>query len=154
MVIQRWQSVLLLVSAVMMGLASFSTLAQISSPEFVFNFSALGVSTVGAPESGVEFVSRNWMILTLTLLGGLLSAIDIFLFRNLKLQMKVALVTLLVIITACVAIVAGVYQFAEGASVVWQQTCCAPLLALVAVIMAWQRMNADRKKIASSERFI
>lgn len=155
MVIQRWQSVLLLVAAVMMGLASFMTLAQVQAPDFTYNFTALGTSVAGEQTGALAptGVAHSWILFIVTLTGALLPLIDIFLYRNLRLQMRVALVSVLFAVTVCVMVGFGVYDFADGNPVNWNQMGCAPLLALVAEVMGWQRMNADRKRLASAERF-
>lgn len=154
MVIQRWQSVLLLVAAVMMGLASFSTLATIQSPDFTYQFSAMGFSYAGQATNGAPTgcAAYTWPLFTIMLTGGILPLIDIFLFNNLKLQMRIALVCVLFCITASAIAAAQAYTFADGGSVVWTQVACAPLLALVANVMAWQRMNSDKRKLRAADR--
>lgn len=154
MVIQRWQSVLLLVAAVMMGVASFATLAQINATDFTYLFSALGVKYAGIPTEGAPtgYVFDSWTLFVMGLASAILPFIAIFLFRNLKRQMRVVLISILFCLTF--AAIAGVsaYDFADGASVIWNQTVCAPLLALVAEVMAWQRINSDKNKILATDR--
>ncbi len=155
MVIQRWQSVLLLVAVVMMGLASFKTLATISATDFTYQFNALGFSYYGEATDGAPtgYAAHSWTLFIMTITSAILPLIDIFLYRNLRLQMRVALVSILFCITSCAIAVVHAYNFADGASVVWTQISCAPLLALVAEIMAWQRIGADKRKIAAADRF-
>ena len=155
MVIQRWQSVLLLVAVVMMGLGAFLPLAQIQAPAETYSFAALGISTVGQGDlPGPIEVQRSLPLFIVFLMGAILPLIDIFLFKTLSLQMKVCLISVLFSIAVCVALPMMVYMFADGSQVTWFQMACAPILALVAEIMAWQRMNADRRKMADSERFL
>lgn len=154
MVIQRWQSVLLLVAAVMMGLASFATLAQINSTDFTYLYSAVGVKYAGIPDADAPegWVFRSWTLFILSIASAILPFISIFLYKNLKKQMSTVLISILFCIT--VSAIAGVsaYTFATGASVDWTQVACAPLLALVAEVMAWQRIKSDKKKITDACR--
>lgn len=154
MVIQRWQSVLLLVAAVMMGLASFATLAQINSADYTYLYSALGVKYAGEATDGAltGWVYNSWTLFILSLAGTIIPFIAIFLFKNLKKQMRVVLISILFCITFSAIAGVSVYTFANGASVDWTQVVCAPILALVAEVMAWQRINSDRKKINDAYR--
>ena len=49
MVIQRWQSVLLLIVAALMGSFTFLSLGQIQMPEESLNFTTLGFEIEGIP---------------------------------------------------------------------------------------------------------
>lgn len=154
MVIQRWQSVLLLVAAVMMGLASFKTLAGIQATDFTYTFSALGFEYAGEATGGATtgWALRTWTLFIVTLTGTILPLIDIFLFKKLRLQMRLALVCVLFCITTCAIAGLSAYRFADGATVSWTQVACAPLLALVAEVMAWQRMASDKRKLSAADR--
>ncbi len=139
----------------MMGLASFSTLAQIQGTDYTFGVNALGYFYEGIPTGNAPsgYAANTWMLFILTVVGALLPLIDIFLFRNLRRQMSLAVVSMLFVVSAAAVAAVGTYGFADGATVVWTQLSCAPLIALVAEIMAWQRINSDRRKIEAADRF-
>ena len=82
MVIQRWQSVFLLLSAIMMGFFCYLPLAQ--QGEMVFR-----------PYDQVVYLTLNVLIV-------LLSMISIFLFKNLSRQKVVVKVNLLLIIASAI----------------------------------------------------
>lgn len=155
MVIQRWQSVLLLVAAVMMACFSFASLGQVQTEQFSLNFTALGFSyegeaTDGAPE--MCFLS-TWYFFIVSITTALLCLIDIFLYKNLALQKMVCAIAILFCI-ASAAIAAGIgYTAVEGYSVSWSSMALCPLLAVIACIMARNRMTRDQRLLRSTERF-
>ncbi len=154
MVIQRWQSVLLLVAVVMMGLFSFMSLGQVETSDFSFNFSALGLCPEGIPTSGEtpECIS-TWYLFAVSLLSGVLSLVAILTFRQYKLQKNLCLLTMLLICCViCLTAMIG-YNTIDEAGVSWSSIVCAPFISLIAVIMAEQRIVADHRKIMSVDRF-
>ena len=72
MVIQRWQSVLLLVAAVMMSLFTFITIGSIEKDGVVYSFDTLGLHT----SQGTA--CSTWAFFVLSLLSALLPLINIF----------------------------------------------------------------------------
>ena len=52
MVIQRWQSVLLLIAAVVMGCFTFMSLGQVQLPDYTCNFTTLGFDIEGIATDG------------------------------------------------------------------------------------------------------
>lgn len=153
MVIQRWQSVLLLVAAVMMGLFSFCSLATVNSLELgqIYNFTAMGFSQIG--DSAYEMVSfSTWYLFVMSLTTTVLLLIDIFLYRNLPLQKKVCLVSVLFIVATSVTAGALGYGALPAGEIDWSQMVCAPIIALIATIMAYQRMVKDHNMLKSVDR--
>lgn len=155
MVIQRWQSLLLLMAAVLMGCFTFFSLGQVTTTDYTFNFTSLGFSyegeaTDGAP-SGI-FLS-TWYFFILSLTTTLLLLIDIFLYKNLSLQKKVACICdMFIVASAAVGATLGYYAV-EGGTVSWSSVAiCCPILALFATILAWGRMQSDHNKLRSADR--
>ena len=94
MVIQRWQSVMLLIAGVMMGIFSFCSLGQIQTADYTFNVTALGIAREGIATAEGEATGISTIVLfVVSLLSAILPLIDIFCFRNMPLQKKVALVS-------------------------------------------------------------
>lgn len=154
MVIQRWQSVLLLLVAALMATFSFISLGQIQLPEYSLNFTTLGfciegISTNGAPSG---FVAHTWIFFILSILSAIIPLIAIFLFKNLKLQKKLCLFEVLFIMA--VAIVGATYGYntIDGGEISWSSMIIAPLLALIADVMAYNRINSDQKLLRSVDR--
>lgn len=111
MVIQRWQSLLLLVAAAVMGCFSFCSLGQIQTADFTYNFTSMGFYQEGIPTNGVSAqIFHTWYLFAVTFTSMLLLLIDIFLFKNLPLQKKVCLVSLLFIIASSATVAYLGYQ--------------------------------------------
>lgn len=154
MVIQRLQSLILLVAVVMMVLFSFCSLGQVQTPDYTFNFNALGFhyegeATMGAPEG--TYIS-TWFFFITSLTTAVVMLIDIFLFKNLSVQKKVCLVCVLLTI-ACIAIAATLgYTAIEGYHVSWSSVAIDPFVALFGCIMAYTLMQSDQKKLSAADR--
>lgn len=154
MVIQRWQSVLLLIAGVMMGLFSFLSLGQVQLPNLSLNFTALGFSVEGIPTNGgpAGYVLHTVPLFAVSLLSALLSLLAIFMFKNMQLQKKLCYFTVFFIVAACcVAAVYG-YRSFPGASASWSSLVIAPVVALVAVLAALKCINSDQRKLRSIDR--
>ncbi len=154
MVIQRWQSVLLLVAAVAMATFSFLSLGQIQLPDYTLNFTALGFFIEGEATNGAAsgYYMHTWPLFIVSLMCAIIPLINIFLFKNLRLQKTLCLIGILFILAA-VSIGCGYgYCAFEGAAVSWSTLIIAPLLALIADIMAYSRINSDQKMLRSVDR--
>lgn len=154
MVIQRWQSVLLLITVVLMGCFSFMSLGQIQTETMTLNFTALELSQEGiATNNAPEFQSvSTWYLFAVSILSAVLSLIAIFTFKNLRLQKRLCILSILCII--CVIIAAAIigYQVIGGGQVSWSSLICAPFISLISTAMAYQRISADQRIIRESER--
>ncbi len=131
MVIQRWQSVLLLLAFNLLGLA------------FI-----MPVGTV----DGVDIESTSdlpFMIINIT--AAILAAIDIFLYRNLPLQIRIASVTLVLAIGA--AIVGALhFMVTDGFGMVVIGGFPLPLIAAIFIWIARSMMVNDRRLLAAADR--
>lgn len=156
MVIQRWQSLLLLVAAVMMGCFTFCSLGQIQTPDYTFEFTSLGFAYEGEATDGAPtgmFLS-TWYFFALSLTTTILLFLDIFLFKNLPLQKRVCLVSVLMIIASWATSYGLGSNAIEGATAVdWNSlSFIAPIFAVVAAILAYYRMKADESKLKAADR--
>lgn len=154
MVIQRWQSVLLLIGCVLMALNSFLTLGQLQCPDFTLDFTASGFSYAGEPTSGAPtgYAAHTWLLLAVSVTSALLPLVAIFCYRNTSLQKRLTLIGILFIMTTIVCGITYGYQTFDEGRMVWDEMCCAPLLALVAECLAWRRIRSDEKKLAAADR--
>lgn len=149
MVIQRWQSVLLLTAAVVMGVFSFTDIAQINTATQTVMFSPLGFDFIGGTATSPVHTTFFFI---LSLVSALLPLIAIFLYRKLKLQKQMCVYSILAQLAVVFYGLYLGYQVVEGGDVTWMQMGCAPFIAIVATIMAWQRINADKKLLESADR--
>lgn len=154
MVIQRWQSLLLLIAVVCMGCFSFLSLGQIQLPDYTLNFTALGFSYEGEAVNGAlsGYAYNTWILFILSILSALMALIAIFTFKNLKLQKRVILIDILLIaVTIGLAAYYGYNGFDNG-SISWSSLVCAPFISLVAAVMAYNRICADDRLLRSADR--
>ena len=154
MVIQRWQTVLLLVAAAMMACFSFMSLGQVTTTDYTFNFTAMGFTYEGIPTDGAPsgYAMHTWSFLCITLLGAILSLAAITLYKNLQTQIRVVLCTVVVVIASiCAGGVLG-YTAIEGGTISWSSAVITPFVALVALLNAYVCIRSDRNKLRSADR--
>lgn len=123
-------------------------------PQETLNFTSLGfeiegISTEGAPSG---FRAHTWIFFILSMMATLLPLIAIFMFRNLRLQKMLCLIEVLFILAAVgVGCYYGYAQFSPY-YVSWSSLVIAPLLAFIADVMAYNRINSDIKLLSSADR--
>lgn len=154
MVIQRWQSVLLLCAAVLMTFFCFVSLGQIQLPDYTCNFTSVGFKIEGIPTSGGEsgYVLYTWPLLVLSILSAFIPAVSIFCYKKLRFQKSLCLIELVVLISVItVACVYG-YRSFESASVSWGTMAMAPIVSFIVVMMAYQRICSDQRLLRAADR--
>ena len=155
MVIQRWQSVMLLIAGVMMGIFSFCSLGQIQSEDYTFNVTALGIFREGIATSPDEATGISTIFLFIvSILACILPIVDIFCFKNMRLQKNVAMISVLFTVAAGVisAVTASGFAADFEANVAWSTFICAPLIALIGNILAYRLISSDQKKLRAADR--
>lgn len=159
MVIQRWQSVLLLVAAAVMACFTFCSLGQFQTTDFTFDFTSMGISYEGEATDGAPtgYWDKTWYFFAVSLMSAIIPLVTIFLFGNLRLQMRMCLMEILfVIATGFVAINISrnvvEQNAAMNASFGWSAVALSPFIALMAVILAYWRIRHDRNLLRSADR--
>lgn len=138
MVIQRWQSLFLLIATVLMCVLCASPFAQYAVAE--------------SAEPTKMFVHEAPVFLTLNIVVAALLFIAIFLFKNLRMQMKV---TLMSIVLICASAVTGAFIFYStmpDKSVILVGAVVLLVLSLVFAVMALRMMKKDYKLLRSYDR--
>ena len=133
MVVQRLQSLFLLIATILLAVSAFFPIYWLND----------GAASWGA--------NNDWTMLTLTVLSALISFISIFMFKNFrrqKLAIKVA-----ALLSVAIAIVATVYYFNNRAEV----SSLAGTFELVPVafimqIWALRRVKHDESLLRSADR--
>lgn len=139
MVIQRWQSVLLFVSALCMAIFSFTPFALIDDAS-----AAASISIVTPQDFTVYFV------LNLTI--ALLLFVTIFLYRNLRLQRMVTLMAILLMIVSAVTGLLLAYVQCDGGRIMVFGGGLLLVAAIITGIMAYRCMGKDYKLLTSMDR--
>lgn len=153
MVIQRWQTILLFIAAAVMACFTFIPIATVTTLDYTFNLTGLGFYQQGIPDNGnPPIVIHTWYFFMLSLTTIVLLLLDIFMYKNLKLQQKVCMVAILFIVAdSCVAGLLG-FKAIVG-DLWWKTTIICPFIALFSAIFAYYRMGQDYALLRSSERF-
>lgn len=139
MVIQRWQSLLLLLAVILMGIFCSTPYAHIAA-----------VEATAAPTP--VFVYEAPVFLTLNITVAVILFIAIFLYKDLRRQMTVTLVSIVLI---CASIVMGAFMLFStmpDAELVWTGGVLLLLVALVCAIAAYRFMRKDRNLLRSYDR--
>ncbi|MCH5225231.1 MAG: DUF4293 domain-containing protein [Muribaculaceae bacterium] len=155
MVIQRWQTVLLFVAAAVMACFTFLPIAEVVTPDYTFSFNALGFYQEGIPTNGeTPIVVHTWYFFMLSITTIVLLLVDIFLYRNLRLQQRVCMVALLFIVAdACVCGLLGFWSFRlDEGHIWWKTSIICPLIAILATIFAYYRMAQDYSLLKAADR--
>ena len=147
MVIQRIQSVYLLIAVILMAVFAFfpALTFELGGRQFVY----------GALEAGKVGVTHiDPLMLMLVVLISLLALIDIFLFKNLQRQMTVCFVDIILGLAMLVAI--GIQAFyvngKDGVTLTWQWYLLLPILSIVFLMLAHKAMSRDKKMLRDSDR--
>lgn len=137
MVIQRWQSVLLLIAVVLMCIFCATPYAQITAAEAA----AQPVYAADAP-----------VFLILNIVIAVILFIAIFLFKNLKLQMRVTLISIVLIATSMVTCTILMTTKTPDAELIWTGGVVLLLAALICAIYGLRFMRKDHKLLRSYDR--
>lgn len=139
MVIQRWQTLLLMAAVVLMALLSFTPAARLYALSSTDSYTAL-------------YLTDAPVLLVIDLLVAVLLFISVFMFKNLRQQMRVTLLSLLLM---CVLIVGGAFIVARNSPYVQIEWGGAVLLLACAAVLtlgAWRLMRRDRNLLRSADR--
>lgn len=154
MVIQRWQSVLLLIAAVVMACFTFMPLGQVQMSEYTCNFTTIGFEIEGTATDGGPsgYVMHTWGLFAVSLLSFIIPLVAIFCYKNLKLQKMLCVIEVLFLLTVTAMGCIYGYSTFDGASVSWSSLIIAPLLAFIADIFAYNRICADNRRLRAADR--
>lgn len=136
MVIQRWQSVFLLIGAIVM---------------IVFCFVPVGNATV--ENEIVKLMPSDYPVfLTVNILIAVLLFIAIFLFKNTRRQKTVTLVSMLLIAASAATGGFIIYGDQRGAEIEWFGGVILLVVALVMALAAYRGISRDEKLLRSYDR--
>jgi len=148
--IQRIQTIFLLITAILMAVTVFSPLAGIKSSEtdVILSLTACGIESASV-------IFKTWGVLCFAILGAVVPFINIFLYKNRKLQIKLGTLTSLIIIVFYVTFYVYLNSLTTNNPLAFnnfQYGIILPLIALVFNILAILRIKKDEKLIQSLNR--
>lgn len=147
MVIQRIQSVYLLIAVILMVVFAFF-------PALTFHLADKTV-LYGALESGwAGNMHINPLLITLIALISFFAIVDIFMFRNLQRQMTLCFVDIVIGLAMLIAICVQAFVVGnrEGWVVSWQWYVLLPVLSIIFLMLAHKAMSNDKKKLRDADR--
>lgn len=152
--IQRKQTLFLLVSGLLMLCTLFVALAKVTVPDMIYTFKPSGVEDLYG-----EIVQPSWVLFGVTILIVLLSFITIFLYNNRVLQMRLTVFNLILkvgfyILVAVYLMNFKTYVQSVGADWSFRITpwLVLPIVAIVFDYLAHRGIAIDEKKIRFMNR--
>lgn len=144
MVIQRWQSVWLLVAAILVALFCFLPMAYVS---------AEGPEIMDANSVTFMYPSDNWVILIVGLLVTLLLILNIFSFKDTRRQkmMTIVAVVLIAVLAACAVLMVYGFQTADGRAE-WMGSILLLAGAVIFALLAYRGISHDEKLLKAADR--
>lgn len=146
MVLQRLQSLYLLIAAILMVVFTFSTYATITNGQQEYIIGALATGNVGS-------TAPNYVLCILNALTAVLALITIFKFKNLKLQLKLCSICIMLSVVIAIAIAILAYMALENGELQILLSNLMLAFALVFFILARRGVAHDKKVIHDSESF-
>lgn len=146
--IQRIQSLFLLLVSILMAATAFCPLIELVNEDSSLSvtFHSFGI--------GVDF--PTWGVLALAIVGALLAFINIFLYKKRKLQINIGYVTALSIIVYYVTSMLYINSFLgkieSSYSINVQVGIILPVIALILDLLAISRIKKDEKLVKSLDR--
>lgn len=137
MVIQRWQSLLLLGAIILMVTVNFVPLCIIDN-----------VKAAPSP----LFTTDAPILLVLDLLICVMLAIGIFMYGNLRKQLKVLTLSVLLMFVLAISGAVVIYRQNPAEAVQWSGAVVEIFFAAVVTLVACAFIRRDRKLLASSDR--
>ena len=138
MVIQRWQTLLRLIAVALMCVFCCTPWAYRAAE--------------GTLEAIPVLVSDAPVLLVINIVIAALLFLSIFMFNNLKRQMTVTILSMVLICASIVTCGLMLYVAYPGASLVWTGGVLLLLAALVCALFAYRFMKKDRKLLSSYDR--
>lgn len=151
MVIQRWQSVFLLIAAIAMALFCFMPTVNFITADSIYTMTSCGISAADG-----SCVQCSMVYFIVNCLIALLTFIIIFLFKDLKRQMKMTVISMLLTIasiaTFAILTKMAATDLAASSTELLYGKLALPIITLLGQWLAYRGMARDRKKLASYDR--
>lgn len=148
--IQRIQSIFLLLAAILMAVTVFIPLVSLSDGKSEYSLFSWGIDSLNG---GTAYMT--WGVLTFTVLGILLPLVNIFLYKKRKLQIKICSITILIIVAFYGTLYAYLYSLMAKNSLSLhgvQLGIILPAIALILVVLASVNIKKDERLIQSLNR--
>ncbi len=150
--IQRIQSIFLLLAAIVMALLLFGPMYFVSVDKAVTN--AAPMETMLA--DGVFETNDHIILLILVVVSMILPLVILFLFKNRVLQMKLGRINVtLIVLTLALSVILFLNdyrQISEGTEITIEFGYLAPVIAIILLALAIRFIKKDEKLVRSADR--
>lgn len=149
--IQRIQTIYLLLAAIVTGIFTFMSMATLYTQGAPIQFSGTGFYEAGSNEA----IAYVWPLTIVCALAALLPLLNIFLYRNRLLQIRVCHFTTLMLLAVYATFGIYVYNMSmtlQAESIQWGAALSMPFVALILNIIAQSRIRADERLVRSADR--
>lgn len=149
--IQRIQSLYLLITAVLMAVLCFVPFASFLYEGELFRQTAWGISSTG---DAAEMVVKTTPMGILAVLSALLPVVIIFLYKKRELQMRLCVVEIILLIGLIVYVVMFLVRSGSDISdkIAFSVVDLFPLLGIILSFMALKRIMKDELLVKSLDR--
>ena len=152
--IQRIQTVYLLIVAGLFFSLMFLPLSLIESGGIVYSFDITGLNTMSQPS---ELVSPTWSLMVLSIIITLISLISIFQYKKRILQMRMCVFNSLLIIGFCAAFGFYMWQFGKSPhlpdiNISLRLWAAFPIVSLILNYLAIRSIGIDEALVRSLDR--
>lgn len=152
--IQRIQTVYLLIVAGLFIALMFLPLAVLQSGDQFYAFEVSGLNTVTNPS---ELVYPTWSLMAVAAIIIILSFVIIFMYKKRVLQMRMCVFNALLIIGFCALFAFYMWRFSKSADLPGMQFslrlwAAFPIIALILDYLAIRNIGADEALVRSLER--
>ena len=149
--IQRIQSVYLLIAAILMAVVVCTPLAILSGASDSFYL----FKSIGVFENGFTLVYPSWGIVACAVISALLGFVSIFLFKKRKIQIKMSYVSIVFIILFYAAFAAYLYTGQAALEAKFSKVeygLALPAISLILTVLALSKIKADERLVQSLNR--
>lgn len=151
--IQRIQSIYLLLTAILMAVTVFSPIVAVQQ-SIITLMQGIDLSLL-QQDSKPYFQYLLCIILALVIISGLLAFITIFLYKKRKRQIMLCKINSFIIIAIYILLGVSIFALAESMSIAFKDFkygFILPLIALIFNILATSKIKADEKLVQSLNR--
>lgn len=151
--IQRIQSIYLLLTAILMAVTVFSPIVAVQQ-SIITLMQGIDLSLL-QQDSKPYFQYLLCIILALVIISGLLAFITIFLYKKRKRQIMLCKINSFIIIAIYILLGVSIFSLAESMNIAFKDFkygFILPLIALIFNILATSKIKADEKLVQSLNR--
>lgn len=152
--IQRIQSVYLLLAGVLSAIAFFMPLAYFTGTAGTWEMYTTAFTQATATTAAGDVPSLPWGILLLSLICVIIPVFCIFKYNNRKLQMTLCTISIVSYILYYAAYIAYGFTLSRGLTASFTPTLyiVLPSFALLSVILARKAIKSDEEKVRAADR--